>query len=124
MVYISLHTNRGLFLSGETKTFQIILNKLIIYTLLIRIGVRQTTSVPVCKCLLHQQHPATTKHLRLHSNLFKTTTYKIRVTTGVKDNGAENSLSNVYETGTGFRPQLCFLLWWENQEPSSPLQME
>jgi hypothetical protein len=58
------------------------------------------------------------------SSLSNNTTYKIRVTTGVKDNGAENSLSNVYETGTGFRPQLCFLLWWENQEPSSPLQME
>ena len=30
------------------------------------------------------------------------TTYKISVTTGVKDDGAGNTLSSQYETGTGF----------------------
>ena len=54
------------------------------------------------------------------SNLSYATSYKIRVTTGVKDDGAANNLSSQYETGTGFRPKICFLLLWVRLEPSSP----
>ena len=36
------------------------------------------------------------------SSLSFSTTYKIRLTKGIKDDGAGNTLSNQYETGTGF----------------------